>query len=388
MHPFLKNAASACAVLFCLSNAHAAGPGFDKTLNIDLAPKIDAAISKPERFAVSVPHAADIASAGSWERAAGQSVWRYSVRIPTAVSMSFHAKAYQLPPGASLTVIDANGHAAVYAPADGGPTGLWSRTTRGDNLRFELRVSTSSESLVRFAIASLQAGYRGLGGGVPDHPHYRKLRQATQSALATGCVENFACHATPENSNNADATAAIIIGGVAQCTGTLINNLRNDGTAYLLSARHCQDAPESGVVVYWDAIAPCGAVLGAIYDTATPAYLNTTDTVFEQQDVWLMRLSSPLNATRVYFAGWDVTGGAIIGGYSPHHALGLSRQYAEWWGQAALVNLPGSVLGMGFDSSYWGLVNSVGQRRRRRFGRRPVRFSASPRGCCQPGAAQ
>jgi lysyl endopeptidase len=328
-------------------------------LKIDLAPKIETAIVDPDRFAVAVPHVVTTAEAGAWARTSAVSTWRYTVRIPTAVSMSFHAGLYDLPASATLTVTGTDGQSFGYTADQGGRGQLWSRVHRGDSLSFELSVPRALESRVRFALQGLQAGYRGLGGGTPDHPHYRKLRAATLVG-ASACSENFACRADASNSKNADATAAIIIGGVAQCTATLVNNLRNDGTPYLLSARHCQDTPSSGVVAYWNAVAACGTALGSIYDTQMPAYLHSTDTVFEQQDVWMMRLSSPVNAPRVYFAGWDATGATFVGGYSPHHALGRSRQYTGWFGQAALVALPAEVIGMGYSFDSWGVVNSVG----------------------------
>lgn len=358
----LRKVLLSCALaLFAGGHTLAAVGTPQKVLNVDLTPKIEASAARRERFAVNVPHAANLANAGSWERAAGVSTWRYSLRIPTAVSLSFHAAEFQLPPGATLKVTNAAGAQAVYLPTDGGRLGLWSRISRGDSLWFELSVPTVNESGLRFSIASLQAGYRGLGGGVVDHPHYSKLRSAALAAALAPCDENFACHLTDENGHNADATAAIVIGGVALCTATLVNNLRNDGTPYLLSARHCQDSPDSGVVAYWDAMTPCGETLGSIYDTNSPAYLSSTHTVFEQQDVWLLQLESPLTAERIYFSGWDATGGTFVGGYSPHHALGFSRQYTEWFGQPAMVDLPGSVLGVGYDSNYWGVVNSIGR---------------------------
>ena len=339
--------------------AYCAQAAVDKTLAVDLAPLIDAAAKKREHFAVSVRHAVVIDDKSSWTSESGITVWRYSVRIPSAVSMSFHADRFKLPRSAALLVTGVDGSVATYVPGDGSELGLWSRIQRGDTLWFELRVPSGTEAQVEFSLESLQAGYRGLGCGALDHPYFRGLRKA-QGAVAVGCIENFACHATAENSRNADATAAIVVGGVSLCTATLINNLRNDATPYLLTARHCQDQPSSGVVVYWDAVKPCGLTLGSVYETTSFAYLHRTETVFEQQDIWMLRLTSPISALRTYFAGWDATGGTFIGGYSPHHAMGRSRQYAEWFGQAASIALPGSALGVGFDSNYWGVVNSVG----------------------------
>lgn len=350
---------TACVLALCtFGTVHAAVTVH--TVNVDLTQKIDVAVAKRERFAVDIPHAASSATTGSWQRADGQSIWRYAVRIPTAVSMSFHAGSFRLPGGASLTVSGTDGTRFTYTGTDGGRGELWSRVHRGDTLTFELRVSSALESQVDLALTSVQAGYRGIGGGAPDHPHFRKLQVANTAAAAAVCTENFACHANAANGGNGDATAAIVIGGVALCSATLVNNLRNDATGYLLSARHCQDTHSSGIVVYWDAVTPCGTPLGTVYDTQTPAYVHTTDTVFEQQDVWLIRLSGPVNGNRVYFAGWDATGSTFIGGYAPHHALGRSRQYTQWFGQAAQQTLSGSTLGVGYESTYWGVVNSVG----------------------------
>src|SRR3954471_11124694 len=78
-------------------------------LAIDLEPGIAEAATHRERFAVDVPHALSIADAGIWEIAGNLSVWRYAVRIPTAVSLSFHASRFALPAGATLAVIANDG---------------------------------------------------------------------------------------------------------------------------------------------------------------------------------------------------------------------------------------------------------------------------------------
>jgi hypothetical protein len=330
-----------------------------KVLSVDLAPKIAAAANRRERFAVDVPHAASVEDAGNWETTGETSTWRYAVRIPTAVSLSFHARTFELPPGAMLTVTANDGTRAVYT-RESVRGELWSRIQKGDALSFELRVASVDRAQVQFALASLQAGYRALGGVGADHPAYRKTLGVSQTATASTCVRNFACEETAQNSRNARATAAIVLDGVALCSATLVNNLRNDGTAYLLTARHCQVNPSGGLVVYWDAVSPCGSVLGSVFDTRTAVDFATARTAFEQQDVWLLRLDSAISAAQPYFAGWDATGGTFVGGYSPHHAFGRARQYAGWFGQAALVTLPANTLGVGYDSTYWGVVNAVG----------------------------
>jgi len=256
--------------------ANAAAPPLPaKVLNVDLDPGIRTSALRPERFAVDVPTSANSSVEGTWTRANGVSTWRHALRIPTAVSMSFHARTLVLPAGAALR-ITAGTSSVVYHQSDASAAGLWGRVLKGDTLAFEITVPSSREADVEFDLASLQAGYRGLGGGVDDHPTFKKLRAMNAIANATTCTENFSCHETAGNFGPRNATAAIVVGGVALCTATLINDVREDTKPYLLSARHCQ-VPESGdssIAVYWDGVVPCSAALGSVYDTLLPVHLG------------------------------------------------------------------------------------------------------------------
>ena len=350
------------------SLASVARPGTSlpaEVLNVDLGPRIEQSYRFPERFAVDIPHSASASTSGEWTRSGTVSTWHYRVQIPTAVSMSFHARQVHLPASAVLTVTGGGGH-VVYRAADVRRGELWSRIFRGATLSLDITVNTNESSQVAFEIASLQAGYRGLGGGVPNHPRFEALK-AQAAATAPGCIENYLCHADATNQGPAEATAAIVVGNIGQCTGTLLNNTRGDATPYFLTARHCENGQPGGgnpaaastVVVYWDATSPCGAALGSIYDLNVLTTSGGT-TVIEQQDAWLIRLNSPPPTPVPYFAGWDATGGSFVGGYSVHHAQGSDKQFVSWFGQPVLISIPGTTLNVGFDSKYWGVVNDVG----------------------------
>ncbi len=163
---------------------------------------------------------------------------------------------------------------------------------------------------------------------VPDHPHYQRIA-AVNATGTSGCTENYSCDATAANQGPALATVAVLVGNKYQCTGTLLNDTRGDGTPYILTARHCENgvlgggAPgaASSVTVYWDAVTSCGATLGSIYDGSALAQYGAV-TVVEQQDAWLLQLDAPPVASDAYYAGWDATGGVFTGGYSVHHAPG------------------------------------------------------------------
>jgi lysyl endopeptidase len=337
------------------------------TLNRDLRPLIRAAASSPVQFAVEIPYAVSPDTAGSWSKSGGQATWGYAVRVPTAVSLSFHALHVRLPESAVLTVRGSS-TTVTYRGSDVHGTQLWSRIQPGDALQFTLQVALSQRSAVRLDIISLQAGYRSIGAGVHDQPYYRRLRQKTQLTGTTNsnCVQNYECSLTASNTPAAQATVGLVVANLYQCTGTLINDVPQDNTPYILTARHCETGRLGGgnpgaaadVTVYWDAVTPCGSTLGALYDPGVITQTGAT-TLVEQQDAWLIRLDDSPVVSDAVFSGLDATGDAVQGGYTIHHALGYDKQFTTWFGAAYPVQDSGA-LGVSYESDFWETVNATG----------------------------
>jgi lysyl endopeptidase len=256
---------STAALLILVSMAtYAAVPV--QIVNTDLRPLIRAAANSPVQFAVLVPHAASATRDGAWSVVRGRATWNYAVRVPTAVSLSFHATHSSLPASAVLIVRGAKS-ATSYQARNLHRGDLWSRVHPGDALQFTLTVDVSERSKVLLNIVSLQAGYRSLGPGVEDHPYYRELQLLAAAAAGNAaCVTNYECEIIPSNTPTGSATVGLVIGNQFQCTGSLINDVPSDNTPYLLTARHCETGQLGGgnpgaastVTVYWDAVTPCG----------------------------------------------------------------------------------------------------------------------------------
>jgi hypothetical protein len=335
-----------------------------RVLEIDMPALIDKVADQPERFAVDVPQRFSTSTEGRWSSTGATRTWSYSVQVPSSVSMSFHASRLVLPSSAVLTVTGARASIA-YRTRDVSRGGLWSRPMVGDTISFSLSVAAADAGNVVLEVESLQAGYKGLGG-LPSHPYFMHRMSGTAGA-AQSCLENYSCDASSGNQGPARGVVAVLIGNLYQCTGTLLNDARSDFAPYILTARHCETgslgggAPQAAntITVYWDAVSPCGAALGTIYDGGAPLQGNAT-TVVEQQDAWLIQLDSAPVAGDAYWAGWDASGAVFTGGYSIHHALGSDKQYVAWYGQAILQTIPAKTLGIDYDSTFWGLVNQFG----------------------------
>lgn len=352
-----------CLVVFFMATASWSQAAPIHVLSVDLPNLIDAVADERERFAVEVSHHFNSATDGEWQSEGAKRIWHYSVQVPTAISLSFHAPSVALSASAVLTVTGSRA-TVQYRSRDIAHGALWSRPLVGDALSISLSVDAAEASGVHFEVDGVQAGYRGLGS-LPSHPYY--LSRAKSAAATQSCTLNYSCEASSANQGPSHAVVAVLIGNLYQCTGTLVNDTSGDFAPYVLTARHCENGTLGGgvpqaastVSVYWDAVAPCGGVLPSIYDGSAPSQSFAT-TVVEQQDAWLIRLAGPPVATDAYWSGWDATGGIFSGGYSIHHALGYDKQFVGWYGQAILQNLPGSVLDVKYASTFWGVVNQTG----------------------------
>lgn len=212
----------------------------------DLRPLIRAGAQSPVQFAVLVPYAVSTATGGVWSSAAGTATWNYAVQVPTAISLSFHTIRSSLPRSAVLVVRGAS-TTTSYKARDLHRGDLWSRIQPGDALQFELSVPEIDRSKVALNVISLQAGYRAIGPGVQEHPYYRQLKE--QEAQASGnasCVTNYECEVTPGDTAPGAATVGLVIENLYQCTGALINNVPQDNTPHLLTARHCETGKLGG----------------------------------------------------------------------------------------------------------------------------------------------
>jgi hypothetical protein len=354
---------AACLVVFFMATASWSHAAPIHVLSVDLPKLIDEVAGERNRFAVEVPHYFSSATDGDWQSEGAKRIWHYSVQVPTAISLSFHASGVALPASAVLTVTGSRA-TVQYRSRDLAHGVLWSRPMVGDALSIALSVDAAEASGLHFEVDGVQAGYRGLGS-LPSHPYY--LSRAQSAGTTQSCTLNYSCEASSANQGPSHAVVAVLVGNLYQCTGTLVNDTSGDFVPYVLTARHCENgtlgggAPQaaSTVSVYWDAVAPCGGVLPSIYDGSAPSQSFAT-TIVEQQDAWLIRLDGPPVATDAYWSGWDATGGVFSGGYSIHHALGYDKQFVGWYGQAILQNLPGSTLDVKYASTFWGVVNQTG----------------------------
>jgi hypothetical protein len=255
--------------------------------------------TSPLQFAVGVAMPLQIGD-GAWQQL-DANTWNWRTRIfsANAETLNLHFRKLQLPTGASLWIYDAAGRRVEgpYTAANLGSDGqLWTPVVPGTTAVVEIRSPALVKDQVQVQLGEVNHGFRG----------FSKASPALSGFNTSGACEiNVACPAVSAwDPTAANSVARISIGGAFLCSGSLVNNVRQDKTPYFLTAHHCE-IPTYGaasVVFYWS------------YQFATCAN-STTEPTYQTQT----------GSTQVAddLTGWDASGtdvpssGAVI-----HHPLG------------------------------------------------------------------
>jgi S1-C subfamily serine protease len=270
-----------------------------------------------DRFAVSV--AADFTPrmSGRWEIAAdGGRVWRLVIRSEQAKSLSLHLSGVRLPDSGRLYVYGASGEVVhgPYTRSDlTAARELWTPVVPGDEAVVEVRTDAPGEETLDLTVAQVQYGFRSFGDSPP---------------VADNCNVDVACDVAQPWGGEVRSVARLVISGKYVCTGTLVNNTAQDGTPYLLTARHCvpDQARADSVVVYWGyANSRCsGTPDGSLDQTQTGAMLVAEN---PDTDVALLRLREPPKREfGVHYAGWDRRDLVPSSAVAIHHPFGREKQ--------------------------------------------------------------
>jgi len=311
----------------------------------------------PEVIAPAVPHRADLASTGSWVDADGWSTWTYAVRVPGARSLAFHASA-TLPVGASLELSGEDGRMVKrYVSAELAGTGghIASVLVPGEAVLLELRVPTDRRAATGLAIDQLFVGLKAS----PLAARALTPRASTASQVNWSCVRSSA------NELAGDATVLYTVNasnpggsgpGLSQCTGTLMNDVPQDGKLYMLTAAHCGQTnyDPSSITVYWNRVSSCSAGLQNAMSVDGPTTSGgTTRALYasggiQHEDQWLIELAGtgvPTGSEAVYL-GWDASDVTKLSGGGPsnifdvNHAADETKQYIASTNGPAATNPP------------------------------------------------
>jgi PKD repeat protein len=250
----------------------------------------------------------------------GSTLWQYRIDSPNGLSLQMIFRKYLIPEGARLFLFDEEYKNVRGAFTNRNITEELSFVTAdipGDHLIIEYHepadVPFSGEVIIG-----------GIGQAYIDIFGLKSANIDEDGYIPVNCEEGMPYqdqkHAVCKYSFN-DGTYSYL------CSGALINNARNDGKPYFLTAAHCLNtSAEASTIVAWFNYeeASCTGVSLYSSQTLTGSSLKSTGTM---SDYTMLEFNNPVPASyQPYFAGWDITDSPPQYSVGIHHPHGWFKK--------------------------------------------------------------
>jgi PKD repeat protein len=242
-------------------------------------------------------------------------IWRYRVEGGMAKSIQLKFKKFVIPEGARLY---------LYNDSYTQIAGAYTKQNVREN--------------ALFVLADFQGNHVNIEYFEPDNPEFEgevilgSVGQAYKDIFQLKNGESYTNINCPEGKNLQLSKHAVCKltfqsdGSSYLCSGALVNNVRQDGTPYFLTANHCiSDSAEASTLVAYFNYENEGCDGAA----STPLTLSGAGflTSGTASDYTLLLLEDePPSPYQPYFAGWNANDAASVGAACVHHPVGLTKK--------------------------------------------------------------
>jgi hypothetical protein len=265
----------------------------------------------PYRFGIILPVDVSPDRSGSWTTLPnGITIWRATVSSPGALALSAYFDKFHLPEGGKLFIYNADRSQLIgaFSSLNNSQSGLFAtELIAGDEMTLEYVQPYENDLAPQIHLNELTYAYRGVG--FLD-------KQGYNPASAGKCEVNVNC---PEGDNwQAQKNGVTRIhlkraGGTYWCSGSLVNNTREDNIPYILTANHCgYDATEAELeqwVFYLGYEAPECVYTGypsAKSMTGATVKAHSGDLIKTGSDFYLVRMNENIpDSFHVFYNGWS-----------------------------------------------------------------------------------
>ncbi len=268
----------------------------------------------PWRFGVEQKVDIDFSKAGKWvEDGQGNSKWIYRIKGKSAKSLNLNFSRFHLSESARLFVYNAD-----YSDVLGAITSANNkenkefaiRPIQGNAIALELHCKTSEKEEIEIKIEGIVYGYRSI-----------RAKAAKTFGSSGSCNININC---VEGDNWQDIKRSIVLilrsNNTRWCSGSLLNNVRQDSVPYVLSANHCGLQTNSIFIFNYES-PNCAPNSDGNLSRSISGCLNRS--TMSSSDFHLMQLSTkPPASYEVFYAGWDARNVASTLSTGIHHPSG------------------------------------------------------------------
>ncbi len=272
----------------------------------------------PLRFAYPIFVNYSTSNSGEWfDIGGGETLWRLSLKSEGAKSLSLVFDHFLLLDDTQVFIYnkDKSHILGAFTSANNKSFGtLATSPVLGDEIIIELITKNANSDLHQLQIGEVYHDYIGVLEYLTKK--YNDFGKSGDCNIDVNCD-------TELSEEVKRASCKILVNGFA-CSGTLVNNSNNDGTAYFLTAGHCvsdQSGAENAIVFFnFESPACIDSIAGADQQQISGANFIAG---VESMDFTLLELSTvPPASYRPYWAGWDRAVSFSNPAYSIHHPEG------------------------------------------------------------------
>ncbi|MCF6183853.1 MAG: S1 family peptidase, partial [Bacteroidales bacterium] len=249
---------------------------------------------KPWQFGKNISVDIDLKKTALAEKLSKGTLYRLMIVSENALTLNFRFKKYTVPDGAVLYLYNQEKTAVLggFTSANNQQNGIFATTLlKGDKIIFEYYEPNDAAFSGKLVINRVTHGFRGI------------LDMSKSFGNSGDCNMNVAC----DDGTYADeirSVCMLVTGGSGFCSASLINNTKEDGKPYILTANHCYEDPSDIVFWFnWQSATGENPSISPDYDALSGAVLRARD---YESDFCLFELNDiPPYTYNVYYAGWN-----------------------------------------------------------------------------------
>lgn len=330
------------------------------------------------RVGVSISSDISLTNSGKWTYLPnGNRIWRLKIHVPGAASLGLYYDDFFIPNGAKLYIYDPS-HNEIqggFTSSSNQASGTFATSpTSGETIIIEYFEPALVTGQGRIHINEVAYIYR-------NWDLYKDIDNSRDFGDSGPCEVNVNC--SPEGNgktNQRDGVVRILVKVGAQfgwCSGSLVNNVRQDCTPYLLTALHCgitasnvltTSADLNQWVFYFNYQAPgctnpgSQGTLANSFITGGTHRSNSNDAGGDTgSDFLLLQLNTtPPTGYNPHYNGWNRNNTATTGGYGIHHPAGDIKKISTFNGTTASTSWGGSVANTHWQVTWSATTNGHG----------------------------
>ena len=269
----------------------------------------------PFRFGYDIPVNINLENSGTWDLLDdGSRIWRIKIKSEDAFSINLIFDEYRLPNGAELFAYSENfemvlGAFTSFNNKDYG--GMAISPIEGDVIFLEYFEPNSTDFRGQLNISHVVHGYKDV--------FFQENRDYGDSG---SCNNNVNCPEGDMWESEIRAAAMILSSnGSRLCSGSMINNVRQDLTPYFLTANHCIYGNTDSWIIMFNYESPgCANENGPTNMTVQGTTLRASGS---GSDFALFELSeTPPESYEIHYSGWSAVDVAPIQPVAIHHPSG------------------------------------------------------------------